>query len=121
MALKKIYGRQNVLEAATQRIKNVFANGLPVYLMFSSGKDSLCMTHIVYSLILSGEISVKNLTVIFIDEEGLYKSMLDAAFRWREKFLRVGAKFEWYCLEVKQCSTLDSLSASENWMTAENL
>lgn len=119
MALKKIYGTQNVLDAAIQRIKNVFANGLPVYMSFSSGKDSLCMSHIVYSLILQGEISAKQLTVIFIDEEGLYQSMLDAAFRWRDIFLRVGANFEWYCLEVKQCSTLDNLSATESWITWE--
>lgn len=119
MALKKIYGTQNVLEAAKHRIRNVFANGLPVYLSFSSGKDSLCMAHIVYSMILSGEISAKQLTVIFIDEEGLYKSMLEAAYRWRKIFLSVGAKFEWYCLEVKQVSLLDNLSATESWITWE--
>ena len=117
MALKKIYGTQNVLEAARQRIKNIFANGVPVYLSFSCGKDSLCLSHLTYDLILRGEISAKQLTVIFIDEEGLYKSMLEAAYRWRENFLRVGAKFEWYCLEVKQCSTLDNLSATESWIT----
>ena len=117
MALKKIYGTQNVLEAARQRIKNIFANGVLVYLSFSCGKDSLCLSHLTYDLILRGEISAKQLTVIFIDEEGLYKSMLEAAYRWRENFLRVGAKFEWYCLEVKQCSTLDNLSATESWIT----
>lgn len=88
MALKRIYGTQNVLDAAKQRIRNVFSNGLPVYLSFSCGKDSLCMSHIVYSMILNGEISAKQLTVIFIDEEGLYKSMLEAAYRWRKIFLR---------------------------------
>lgn len=119
MALKKIYGTQNVLEAARQRIKNIFANDVPVYLSFSCGKDSLCLSHLTYNLILRGEISAKQLTVIFIDEEGLYKSMLEAAYRWREKFLRVGAKFEWYCLEFKQCSTLDCLSATESWITWE--
>ena len=119
MGLKKIKGTQDVVNAAKQRIKNVFANGLPVYLAFSCGKDSLCMSHIIYSLILNGEISAKQLTVIFIDEEGLYKSMLDTAYRWRKIFLSVGAKFEWYCLEVKQCSTLDNLSETESWITWE--
>lgn len=119
MALKKIYGTQNVLEAARQRIKNIFANGVPVYLNFSCGKDSLCLSHLTYDLILRGEISAKQLTVIFIDEEGLYKSMLDAAYRWREKFLRVGAKFEWYCLEVKQVCLIDHLSVTESWITWE--
>lgn len=119
MALKKVYGTQNVLEAARQRIKNVFDNGLPVYLSFSCGKDSLCLSHLIYDLILRGEISAKQLTVIFIDEEGLYPSMLEAAYRWRERFLRVGAKFEWYCLEVKQVCVIDNLSASESWITWE--
>lgn len=119
MALKKIYGTQNVLEAARQRIKNIFANGVPVYLSFSCGKDSLCLSHLTYDLILRGEISAKQLTVIFIDEEGLYKSMLEAAYRWREKFLRVGAKFEWYCLEVRQVCLIDNLSATESWITWE--
>ena len=119
MAVKKIFGTQNVLDAARQRIKNIFANGVPVYLSFSCGKDSLCLSHLTYDLILRGEISAKQLTVIFIDEEGLYKSMLDAAYRWREKFIRVGAKFNWYCLEVKQICIIDKLSASENWITWE--
>ncbi|MBQ4403316.1 MAG: phosphoadenosine phosphosulfate reductase family protein [Selenomonadaceae bacterium] len=119
MALKKIYGTQNVLEAARQRIRNIFANGLPVYLSFSSGKDSLCLAHLTYDLILRGEISAKQLTVMFIDEEGLYPSMLAAAFRWRDNFLRLGAKFEWYCLEVKQVCVIDNLSATESWITWE--
>ena len=117
MALKRIYGTQNVLDAARQRIKNIFANGVPVYLSFSSGKDSLCLAHLTYDLILRGEIDAKQLTVIFIDEEGLYKSMLEAAFLWREKFLRIGAKFEWYCLQVKQVCVIDKLSATESWIT----
>ena len=119
MAIKKIYGTQNVLEAARQRIKNVFANNLPVYLSFSCGKDSLCLSHLTLDLILRGEIDAKQLTIIFIDEEGLYQSMLEAAYRWREKFLRVGAKFEWYCLEVKQVCVIDNLSATESWITWE--
>lgn len=119
MAIKRKYGTQNVLEAARQRIKNIFANGLPVYLSFSCGKDSLCLSHLTLDLILRGEIDAKQLTIIFIDEEGLYPSMLEAAYRWREKFLRVGVKFEWYCLEFKQVCVIDNLSASESWITWE--
>lgn len=117
--MKKIYGTQNVVEATRQRIKNIFANDLPVYLSFSCGKDSLCLSHLTLDLILRGEIDAKQLTIIFIDEEGLYQSMLEAAYRWREKFLRVGAKFEWYCLEVKQVCVIDNLSATESWITWE--
>ena len=73
----------NVLQAAKIRIRNVFANGCKIYLSFSSGKDSLCMANLVYEMILSGELDPKQLTVTFIDEEGLYPSMVDAAHRWR--------------------------------------
>lgn len=69
----------NVLQAAKIRIRNVFANGCKIYLSFSSGKDSLCMANLVYEMILSGELDPKQLTVTFIDEEGLYPSMVDAA------------------------------------------
>ena len=37
----------------------------------------------------------KQLTVIFVDEEGLYKSMVDAAMRWRKKFMSIGVPFLW--------------------------
>ncbi len=117
MGIKRIYGRQSVLEAARTRIKNVFENGLPVYLSFSCGKDSLCMAHITYEMIRRGEIDGKQLTVIFIDEEGLYQSMLEAAYRWRRKFMSIGVNFDWYCLPVKQTSTIDHLSATESWIT----
>ena len=74
MPVKKVQSTINVLEAAKQRIRNVFSNGCKVYLSFSAGKDSLVMSSITYDLIRSGEIDPKQLTVIFIDEEGLYRS-----------------------------------------------
>ena len=54
MAVKRIKSNMDVIEAARKRVKNVFANGLPVYMSFSGGKDSLCVANIVYSLIASG-------------------------------------------------------------------
>lgn len=79
MPVRKIESTINVLEAAKLRIRNAFANGCKVYLSFSSGKDSLCMTSITYDLIREGAINPKQLTVAFIDEEGLYPSMVEAA------------------------------------------
>lgn len=72
-----------------------------------------------YEMILSGELDPKQLTVTFIDEEGLYPSMVDAAHRWRRNFLSVGAKFLWFCLPFKQVCVIDHLSASESWITWE--
>lgn len=117
--MKKFESSVSVLDAAKTRIKNLFANGCKVYLSFSCGKDSLCMASITYDLIISGEIDRKQLTIIFVDEEGLYKSMVDAALRWRKKFVSIGVPFLWLCLPLKQVSVLDKLSASENWITWE--
>lgn len=119
MPVKVVESNLNVLQAAKIRIRNVFANGCKIYLSFSSGKDSLCMANLVYEMILSGELDPKQLTVTFIDEEGLYPSMVDAAYRWRRNFLLVGAKFLWFCLPFKQVSVIDHLSSSESWITWE--
>ena len=77
------------------------------------------MSSVTYDLIREGAISPKQLTVIFIDEEGLYPSMVEAAERWRQKFQSVGAKFLWFCLPFKQVSVIDHLSSSESWITWE--
>lgn len=119
MAIRKIQGTIDVLTAAKIRIRNVWENAPKLYLSFSSGKDSLCVSNLVYDMILRGEIDPKKLTVIFIDEEGLYPSMVKAAETWREKFLRVGSDFRWYCLPFKQVCTLNSLSSEESWVTWE--
>ena len=119
MPVKKFESSISVLDAAKTRIKNLFATGCKVYLSFSCGKDSLVMSSLVYDLIMAGEIDRKQLTVVFVDEEGLYKSMVDAAMRWRKKFLAIGVPFLWLCLPVKQVSVLDHLSASESWITWE--
>ncbi len=119
MPLKKFESNINVLEAAKTRIKNLFSTGVKVYLSFSSGKDSLCMASITYDLILAGEINPKQLTITFVDEEGLYPSMVDAAMRWRKKFMGIGVPFLWLCLPVKQVCVLNHLSTSESWITWE--
>lgn len=119
MPVKTLESSISVLDAARIRIKNAFANGCKIYLSFSSGKDSLCMADITYKLIRSGDINPKQLTVTFIDEEGLYPSMVEAAERWRKKFVSVGAQFLWFCLPFKQVSVIDSLSSSESWITWE--
>lgn len=119
MPVKRLRGTMSVLEAARQRIKNVFANGCKVYLSFSCGKDSLCMASITYDLIRAGAIDGKLLTVTFIDEEGLYPSMVAAAERWKKLFRSVGVPFLWFCLPFKQVSVIDHLSATESWITWE--
>lgn len=119
MPVKKLESTMSVLDAAKIRIKNVFSNGCKVYLSFSAGKDSLVLSSLTYDLVIDGEIDPKQLTVVFIDEEGLYPSMVEAALRWRKKFLAIGAKFLWFCLPFKQVCVINHLSASESWITWE--
>lgn len=119
MAVKRAQAKMNVVEAAEKRIRNVFSNGLPVYMSFSGGKDSICMADIVYRLIKSGAISAKQLTVIFIDEEAVYDCVIELTKKWRRKFMLEGAHFRWYCLPVKQVSCFNQLTNDESWITWE--
>lgn len=117
MSLKKIDVMISVVDAARQRIKNLFDSGNRIYMAFSSGKDSLCMSSLTYDLIREGQINPKQLVVIFIDEELVYQDMVDAALRWKKNFESVGVPFLWFCLPFKQTSVIDTLSANESWIT----
>lgn len=116
MAVKRVQSNIDVVTATKTRIKNVFSNGLPVYMSFSGGKDSLCLAQAVLSLIHSGEISAKLLTVIFIDEEAIFPCIEETVKIWRKKFLIAGAAFQWYCLEVKHFSCFNQLTADESFI-----
>lgn len=119
MAVKKIEGSMDVVQAARQRVLNVFSNGVKVYMSFSAGKDSLCMAHLVYDLARHGKIDPRQIVVIFIDEEAIYPSMEAMAQRWRKRFIAIGAEFRWYCLPVRQVSILHHLQNNEEWITWE--
>ena len=119
MAIKRKQSSMSVVEAAVARIMNAFSNGVKVYIAFSSGKDSLCMCHIVYSLIKQGKIDPKQLTVFFIDEEAIYPSMEQMAYQWHGLFSNLGVRFDWYCLPFKQVSCFHQLQSNERWITWE--
>lgn len=119
MAIRKIESTIDVLTAAKMRIRKAWETYPKIYLSFSGGKDSLVLTSIIYDMLISGVIDRTKLTVTFIDEEGIYPSMLKNAENWRERFTKIGVPFEWYCLPFKQVCTLDKLSASESWITWE--
>lgn len=119
MAMIRVYSNVDLLTAARQRIKNVFSGKRKICIAFSAGKDSLVMSHIVYSMIKDGEIDGSKLTVVFIDEEGLYPSMVKNALNWKMNFESIGVEFRWYCMPFKQVCTIDHLSADESWITWE--
>ena len=116
MAIKRCLASIDVVEAAKIRIRNVFRNGLPVYMSFSGGKDSLCLSQLVMNLIQAGEINPAQLTVQFIDEEAIFPCMEEKVREWRKKFMLVGAKFEWFCLEVKHYNCFNELSNDETFI-----
>lgn len=106
----------DVLEAARQRIRNIFANGLPVYLSFSGGKDSLVLADLTAQLIEQGEIDATQLRVEFVDEEAIFPCVEAVVHQWRNKFRMLGARFDWYCLEVKHFSCLNQLESDESFI-----
>ena len=83
---------------------------------FSGGKDSLCLAQVVYSLIESGEIDATRLTVLFIDEEAIFPCIEDTVKTWRKKFLLAGAKFDWWCVEVRHFNCFNELTADESFI-----
>ena len=116
MAIKRCYADIDVVKAAEIRIKNVFDNGVKVYMSFSGGKDSLCLANVVLSLIQQGKINPSQLIVQFIDEEAIFSCVEKVVLEWRKKFLLVGAKFEWYCIEVKHFNCFNALSNDESFI-----
>lgn len=116
MAVKRCKANINVVTAAERRIINVFKNGLPVYMSFSGGKDSLCLSNLVLTLIQQGKINPAQLIVQFIDEEAIFPCIEKTVFEWRKKFLLAGAKFEWYCIEVKHFNCFNELSNDESFI-----
>ena len=110
----------DVLTAAKNRIIEAFSRGKKINMSFSGGKDSLVMADIVYNLLQSGAINPALLTVTFIDEEGMYDDVIQIVKNWRTKFMHIGVKFDWYCLQVKHYSCLHSLSDEESYILWDN-
>lgn len=121
MAIKRCEASIDVVEAAEIRIRNVFRNGLPVFMSFSGGKDSLCMAQLIMNLVQRGEINPAQLVVQFIDEEAIFPCMEEKVKEWRKKFLMIGAKFEWYCCEVKHYNCFNELSNDETFICWDSM
>lgn len=117
MAVKRIEADYNVLEAARIRVINVFNTGLPIHLSVSGGKDSICLADVILQLIQEGKINPRQLTVQFIDEEAIFDDVEKIVLDLRRKFLLVGAKFEWYCIQVKHFNCLNNLDDDESFIT----
>lgn len=121
MAIKRCRAGINVLEAAKIRVRNVFSNGLPVYMSFSGGKDSLCLAQVVMGLIQEGAVDSSQLTVHFIDEEAIFPCIEETVKEWRRKFMLAGARFQWFCLEVKHYNCFNQLYNDETFICCPSI
>lgn len=106
----------DVVTAAQQRIANAFSNGTKVYLSCSGGKDSIVMMDITYKLIQAGKINPQQLEAVFIDEESMHDDVIDIVKLWRRRFMAVGAKFTWFCMEYRQMNCFHSLEEEETFV-----
>ena len=116
MAINRCRAAIDVVEAARIRVMNTFRNGVPVYMSFSGGKDSLVMADVVLKLIQQGKIDPSLLWVHFIDEEAIFDCIDETVRTWRKKFLMVGAHFEWFCLEVRHFNCFNQLTNDESFI-----
>lgn len=116
MALRRKQAAVNVVEAAEQRLINIFRNGLKVYAAFSGGKDSLCLAQLLINLLRRGKINPAQLAVYFIDEEAIFPCVERTVMDWRKKFMLLGVRFEWYCLEVRHYNCFNNLTSDESFI-----
>ena len=115
MIVKKGIGI-SVVDAARNRVLDAFKSGKIVQLSFSGGKDSIVLAHIVFTLLQEGKIDPKHLIVIFIDEEAMFDDVINIVKLWRSRFMGLGVKFKWYCLQVKHFNCLNSMSEEETFI-----
>lgn len=99
------------------RIRNVFSNGVPVFLSLSGGKDSICLHNLVFEMAAAGEIDKDLLTVDFVDEEAIYPCIDRIVRSMRLQWLSIGVRFRWWCCEFKHFNCFNSLSEEETFIT----
>lgn len=114
--IKKIYGTMDVVEAARQRIRNIFDTAPKVYLSVSGGKDSAVLNDIVFTMAEQGELDLSKLEVGFIDEEAIYPCVEETVKSMRQQWLSLGVPFVWWCIEVRHFNCLNSLSEDESFI-----
>ncbi len=105
-----------VLKAARIRIVNAANSGLPIFVSFSGGKDSMVLGHLVLDLVKQGKVQAKQVHVLFIDEEAIYDSVVENVKKWRTMFMVAGIKFYWLCLPFFHFNCLNSLENDESFI-----
>lgn len=93
--MSKKYLKQNVYDAALERINYVFDEFQKVSVSFSGGKDSTVLLHL--ALKVARERGRLPLHVLFIDLEGQYKATIDHVV---EMFASPDIQPHWVCLPL---------------------
>lgn len=110
----------DVVQAARNRIVETFdyarQENMTVQFGFSGGKDSIVLADILYGLVTEGKIDKSRLLVFFVDEEAMFDDVIRIVKLWRQKFMEVGVRFEWYCVQVKHFNCLNAMSEEENFI-----
>lgn len=114
--IKRTYLDKNVLEQAQDIIQSVFDTGVNVMLSFSGGKDSIVMADITRNMIIAGKINPKQLEVVFVDEEATFDEPVEMVKQWRVKFMELGVKFTWYCVENIYFNAFEKLNNDETFV-----
>lgn len=115
--LRKVEVDVDVVTMARRRIRNVFSNGVPVYLSISGGKDSICLNELVFRMCESGEVDKTLLTVDFVDEEAIYPCVERVVLGMRRRWLMLGVRFRWWCCEFKHFNCFNQLTQDETFIT----
>jgi predicted phosphoadenosine phosphosulfate sulfurtransferase len=92
----KIYTSVSVLDAAKERIKNVFDNFSRYYISFSGGKDSTVMTHLVMDEAIKRG---KKVGLLIIDLEAQYSHTIDHVNDIVNQY-RDHIDLHWFCGEL---------------------
>lgn len=117
--IRKTYLDIDVVSMAKKRIKNIFSSSERIMFCTSGGKDSNCLSHLLYTMCISGEIDKTKLSVEFIDEEAIYPCVERCVNNWRVKWLSIGVPFSWYCIPVRHFSCFNMLTQDESFILWE--
>ncbi len=115
--IRKVEIEKDVVRMARIRIRNVFSNGIPVYLSTSGGKDSICLFDLVMSMVESGEVDGRLLTVDFVDEEAIYPCVERIVYGMQKRARMNGIRFRWWCCEFKHFNCFNQLAEDESFIT----
>lgn len=115
--LRKVPIDKDVVTMARIRIRNVFANGVPVFMAVSGGKDSICLFDLVIGMCERGEVDKDLLTIDFVDEEAIYPCIERIVLGMQRRARLAGVKFRWWCCEFKHFNCFNLLSEDESFVT----